>query len=453
MRTAFSIGALLLFLVLSLNVTSGSYDSWVEPKAESTGVSAGTSIRIFSCAAGLRPARFYTRRHYQGIFLQGKMYSHSDREVGLRVATWRPNVDGEEVQFGNFVLSESDADAAAFDEIVRTSPVDMILTACVRATASPTGEGAEARTERLAETFALLGSSEPPIDTKASWAFVAIRRPQGWVAISEKRSTVAGLQLTCNLVDDLSHYDDLSPPRVRGDAMTVSLYDTFDEQADPHVVSYEWFPVRRVDLRSIHAPTPFGEHAATLPQPASRAIWPFVRIRPGTSLEVAVGHRTDPGHTCGGVTFQVWLDDALVASRDIPFEPNVWHPWQVDLSGPERWAKLELRVLPNLETDWSQLHYGEPAAWGDPLIVHAYEPLTRSVRLSEDDFDLDGDGVVTRANMQDALWTMDVNRSGTIEAEEVLPGLVESMMAVDTNGDKQASVDEVDAWIVSFWAL
>jgi hypothetical protein len=454
-RAALSIGTLLLLLTLALNMVAGNGERRTAGDARSASLASGLSLRVFSCGVGLHPARFRNRGHWQGILIDGRMYSHQETERGLRVAAIPPRASGRAVAFRSFDLSSSDADAAAFDRLVRTAAVDTVLAAGLRGSAMPAGPGAEERLRRLEPAFGLLGAQAPPIDvTLTSWCIVSVRRPRGWVPIAEKRSDFAGVALACSLIDDLSHYDDAPLPSVRADPVEASLYDALDDQADERVVRNEYFPVRRVELRSIEAFTPFGAEANT-PRPVRRVVWPFVRIRHGTSFVVDLGHRTDPGHSCAGVRFEVRLDGELLAAREIPFEPNVWLPWRVELPGPARWAKLELSTSAVEPMPWAELHWGEPAVWGDPRLVYAaagFAPTADGAVLDEDVFDLDHDGVITRANLQDALASLDADGDGALAAAEVPPAYQDDLAGIDANGDLRASADEVEAWIERMWA-
>jgi hypothetical protein len=185
-----------------------------------------------------------------------------------------------------------------------------------------------------------------------------------------------------------------------------------------------------------------------------RAVWPFVRIRRGTNLVVDLGHRTDPGHACAGVRFEVRLDGEPLAAREISFEPNVWLPWRVALPGPARWAKLELSTSAVEPRNWAELSWGEPAVWGDPRIVYAaagFAPGADGAVLDEDVFDLDHDGVITRANLRDALASLDADGDGELDVAEVPAAYLDDMAGIDANGDLRASAEEIEAWLERMW--
>jgi hypothetical protein len=447
MRTALSFGVLLLLLVVTLNLSAGTYDDLLPDDTEGFGVSNGTSIRIFSCGGTLQPARYRNRKLWEGIFLDGQQYSRINTETGLRVLARRP--DGE-VEFENFQLATVAADVEAFDAFVRAQPTGTLLAAGLMHSAFPTGT-AEATQETLLaslrETFARLGAQAAPLETRfVSWAFLALRTAYGWHPLAEERSTTRGVMLVRGLASHLSRYATAPAPPARiENRMELLLYDHTDGvDFDPFSEPFLEYPIRFAAMRAFQAYPPWGPRAKDYPHRESRIRLPFVRIAHDAAFETYVGHRADRGHVCQGVRFEVIVDGEPVAERIVPFEPCTWHPWHVDLSPWEgRWVTLELRVAPLDESDWSERMWYEPTVWGEPRLVYTAGGPAPEPGLI-DSFDRNRDGLLERNELYAAILAEDVDGNGILELDEVRPEFVRYLVPADADADRGVSAKELE---------
>jgi hypothetical protein len=134
----------------------------------------------------------------------------------------------------------------------------------------------------------------------------------------------------------------------------------------------------------------------------------------------------------------------------------VWRPWTVDLSGPERWARLELRASSVAPVDWTTRTWGEPAVWGDPRLVWDPRGIEAGIRLSEDGFDSNQDGIATRDEIHWTLLAFDSDGDGALsDAEAAAAGreVADVLASIPAQAPGRVTSDEIDAWIAEFWAL
>ncbi len=454
MRTILSFGALLLLFALALNLSSGSYDDWVPHEwAEEGGLSSGTSLRIFSCGVGFRPERYDQKAQRHGIYVDGARYGAPTTITGLRAAAV---LSTGEVDSRTFELHRYAEESEKLDAFVRSLPVDSILALGVYNTALPAGRDAEARTALLTTTFALLGAKAPPVDARhVSWAFVAVRRPRGWVPIAEKRSDNKGISLVLSLPSRLARYDTHPPHSVRfEDDPEIWLVDWYaDALTDELAVLHEPFEIRKVPQRAIQASTPFGPHVKEGEPLASRVSWPLVLLGPGARFSSYLGIRSDRRGRTAGVRFEVWIDGELLASRELavdPLEEDSWHTWRTELPLDEpRWVSVELRVVPLEDFDWTTRGWSEPAFWGDPWITYPkLVPDDGAVPLGDNKLDVNSDGIVTRGEVGWVAARFDRNKDGIIETGEAPARAIRS---IDANGDGRATRDEITLWIEELW--
>ncbi len=454
MRAALSFSCLLLLLALALNLSGGSYDSWILARDNEDILASGTSIRLFSCGNGLPPAYFEIRPREEGIAIDSQHFSRPYSEDGLRLVAIDP--EGE-IDFTNFAFRTSDADAEAFDRFVRTAPLDTVMVAGLLRTIAPEGSGSQARRAKLQQAFALLGAEAPPLDNpRVSWGFIAIRRTSGWRRIIEKRSATKGIALEWSLPEDRSRLE-LEPLRdLRLDeSLDLDLIGVLSaaECHGPAAYVVEYL-VRSTPQRSIEAPPPLegsGDGLALVP---NKIVWPFVELPEGALLRTNLGIRQHDHMPRSCVRFEVWVAGERVAHRVVTPLPMGWHPWEVALTDSPAlehggWTSLELRIVPLYPQPADQMP--EPVAWGSPRIVTAAAVEVQEPSVMNR-FDRNRDRFVSKDELRQSLLLFDRNEDGVVEAREVPENLHTDLAGIDANRDLRASSEEITRWVDVVWS-
>lgn len=379
MRSTLLTSIIVLGLVLALN--SGPRRS---PASELPGPAfagrfetTGANVLIYSTAAGLVPEEYGTRRTPQAIIVDGDYYSHEPSQSGLRLLTLSR---GRKVAaFRNYVLVGADADTELLIEHCRNAAVDTVLAMGLFQTLGPKTLNPTGSNEQLAELFTELGATSPPSgQTDASWAFITIKRPDGWIPLSEARSTTKGITLAYTIGGDLARYDGQYRPGVLVDRrIQRSLIDLFDRATHgPPPLTMVRRPSKDIGccpLNGIFMHPLYGVWKKRAGEKINRVTWPEISIGHNARLETQLGLASRSRGKSDGVVFKVIVNGEIVAQRPIgfhPYEPDAWLPWRVDLSRyAGRTVALELAVGPRRNVD------SDHAIWGDPKIVS--EPARR----------------------------------------------------------------------------
>lgn len=459
MRLLLPPGLLLLALVLLLNARSGVYDGLLPPSGPAGTLPAdATTVRIFSNGTGLMPENFERCPHAQAIIVDGDLFcTYDTSDHGMRVATFF--VGGEEVRFDNYDLGSSDEDVAAFADHVRSAPEDAVLALAVFRSVQPRGEGAEQRARALGELFDELRCHTHPETLKApSWAYLGIRRPQGWVPLAEALSVTKGVMLAYAIPPDLEALDGVEPQLLfdrRTRIPLASLYPLGQTRLDPLTIARRGygtaFEVDEVEHNGFEATPAFGPHAD--PEGAvNRIRFPFVRLGSQASFETRYGmHEYTWRHT-QGVELQVLVDGEVAGRRAFgvdPLEPFAWQAWGVDLSPwANRWVELELRTrLLGLEPGQVR-EYPEPVYWGEPTLFGVQdEPLVVGELAAWDQFlvtlDRNRDRFLRRAEVLERLKYLTSGTPASLKTVKKFPWLFDQL---DADGDGAASAAELESF-------
>jgi hypothetical protein len=422
---------LCLALFLLLNARAGVYDHLLPERgagpAERT---AATRVRIFSQGRFFRSEVFDRRRQPQAIVVDGRLREHKLGVPGLRVATF--TVGGTEPRFDNFDLAESAEDVAEFTEHVRALPVGACLAMGVYHNIQPPEEEVE-RERILSELFRELGAqAEPAAQRNASWAFLCVRRPGGWVPVAETFSPTKGVMLARTLTDDLERLDGTRPElvidrRVRSPLLLIhgqgeTPLGTFARARRGYASA---FVVNDVQRDGVFAPPPYGPRGQGVDPPETMVQF-YVRLGANPTFEAELGMLSYHHGASQGAEFEVRVQSEVAGRREIgldPNEPDAWLPWTVDLSPwSDRWVKLELvtrcvGLEPGEVPEWA-----EPLVWGSPTIVFedhgGVEPAPTEWELFLQMLDQDADGILAPAEPEVRIMLLDRDKDRRISLEE-----------------------------------
>ena len=468
MRIALPLGLLLLVLTLLLNVQAGAYDRLIDHGTSTeASLQSGTTVRIFSTGTGFVPDMFGRNPLHQAIVVDGDFMKHATSENGLRVATFF--VEGEDSRFENFNLSESDETVAEFAELVDSAPVHAVIAISLFRTIAPTTSVPQEREEQIAkvaEVLATLGArATPHMEPRASWAFLAIRMPHGWVPLSESYSRTKGVSVAFSLVPEVERYAGYRGEYLEDHRQVLPLvrhYKPGETRIDPatsvrkgYASTFEVGFVRR---NGIMASPYWGAEARKRGTSENSIVWTYFLIGPDARFETQLGLEHYFRRISGGVEFQVLVDGELAGSRVVSLEsgdPDAWLPWSVDLSRWEgKWVAFELRTR-RLDAE-----PGVPppqvlfAYWGEPTLVLSSRPfaeeglhgLSRHHEMLAR-LDQNKDGYLTRDECLRGLEALDRNGNGLIEPGEPPRKLEWVIDRLDTNGDGAVDGSETDVWI------
>jgi hypothetical protein len=365
------VSLLILAIVLALNYQSKK--TTVQPAIPAiteTEETTGAGILIFSAGQDLRPEIYGLYLKHQAIIVNGEYYAQDDADNGLGVITI---TDGHTFnRFRHFDLAGSPKDC---DELIRHCqrlPVNTVLSMGVKRTAAPDPKKNQDWHRRLAILFDRLGARVPPTkEAKASWAYVCIRRPQGWVPLAESYSLTKGISMAFQVRSDLAYYDDFKAEVLFDRSEVLSLTETFgkaDFVTQPLTkVERPVNSVRRISMQGIRAQPPYGAQATKQKLKDNRIVWRDLKIGPHARFESYLGLDSDHRTKSDGVAFMVVVDDEIIGQREVGVDQNElddWIPWTVDLGRfANRRVSFELRVGPK-GNNWS-----DHSVWGDPVIV------------------------------------------------------------------------------------
>lgn len=465
MRSILTLGLLGLILVVLLNVEARQR-ALVPATAEETplAVGDGTTVRVFSCGAGLSAERFERRERAQEIIVDGDLLSFNTAINGLRYASFP--IDGGEVEHGNFDLTNDEGAAAELVAWIDAQPVNSVVALAVFRFIDPRGPRMEERARTLTELFERLGTSiQPQENNRQSWAWLGIRREDGWQRIAERWSVTKGVMIAQNLPPNPTAFDRI--PEARAVVETervrrlVSIYPYGTTKLDPfNTVRRGYgvaFEINQEQRDGFSGSPPFGNLFPKDAPDEKRIVFPYVQLGARPRLETELGIESYHRSGCRGVEFEVLVDGQTVATRSIaldPNEPDAWLPWEVDLSPWERrWVRLELRTR-QLNMPAADLRkWAEPAVWGDPTIVD--EPAALDDSSALDDLQRDGvlslldhraDGILTRDEIPARLLgALDKNKNKRLEAAEEPPNLPGMIAKLDRDGNGYVDVREMEA--------
>lgn len=281
--------------------------------------------------------------------------------VGLRAAA--VDASWDLVSFANHDVARDGRAAAELIELAGL-PVGTTLVLANRGSVAPADEDTAGA---LAAWLRRLGAESSPFEREpASWAYVGLRRPAGWVKLAEARASDVGVAVAFGLARDPTRYDGFE-----GDMAVATLERRAEVRLELEVASAAFVEGVRHVPRAVVGH--FGlESLLAVPFVAdgeprdARIVWERVRLGSAPSFRVNAGLVDGSWERSNGVGLSLWIDDELVRDERLdrdPRPPTTWGLWEVDL---ERYAnrsvKLELRVAP--AGDATDDH----AAWGRPTL-------------------------------------------------------------------------------------
>ena len=373
MKRTLVTGLLLLGVVLGLNSAAVVRSPHEYTTAEQWDKRAN-SVRIYSCAFGLEPARFVVARTPIAVIIDGEFRSGPIGEPGLRVIA----IDrGQVGELHSFNLAHSNEAIDSFGEFCEQTRSGTVLAMGVHQVASPPLDDTTDHRARLDAVFRRLGARLPPTENpRASWAYLCVRGEDGWMPIAEAQSPTRGVSLARMLSTDPTDLKAIPPTLMIDNRREISLIGWFDRAS---YVTKDFTHVRRPDnsinggpLDSIFAHPPYGEKARLLEHKDNRLVWEGFQIPEQATFVTQLGISSWARAGSNGVIYHLLIDGEDVASRTLgtrPSDPDIWVSWKVDLSRfGGRTVRLELRVSPNGNID------SDHSVWGDPTIVFLDTP-------------------------------------------------------------------------------
>ena len=286
---------------------------------------------------------------------------------GLRALVLTPT--GTILAFENFDVATSGDDVGSLSELVDGVPIGAALALGLFRAALP---GDDEHHQLLGRIFDRLGARKSPTTlAKASWAFLSIKRREGWVPLVEGSSETSGISVAFQLSPLASSETDSKAVLLVDRSSRQSLIDRFSKA---NIAMNRWtrvipaeIGVGGVSMRAILAHPPVGPAAQHLDQKGNRLVWKGMRIPAKARLECHLGLRSRQRVRSDGIEFSVLVDDEIIAQRTVgvdPWEPDTWLPWWVDLEAyGGQTVSFELRVDPLESTQ------NDHALWGEPMIV------------------------------------------------------------------------------------
>lgn len=368
MKRTLVTGLLLLGIVLGLNAMA-IVRPLQEDLTDAQRDDRANSVRIYSCALGLEPARFVVARTPIAVIIDGEFRSGPVGEHGLRVIAIDRGRVGE---LHSFNLAHSIDAIDSFSEFCEQTRPGTVLAMGVHQVASPSLDDTSGRRDRLDAVFRQLGARLPPtVNPRASWAYLCVRGEDGWMPIAEAQSPTRGVSLARMLSTDPADLEAIPPTLMVDNLREISLISWFDRAS---YVTKDFTHVRRPDnsisggpLDSIFAHPPYGDKAKLLEHKDNRLAWDDFQIPEQATFITQLGISSWARAESDGVVYHLFIDGEEVASRTLgtsPSEPETWVSWKVDLSRfGGRTVRLELRVSANGHV------YSDQSVWGDPTIV------------------------------------------------------------------------------------
>jgi len=438
MRTALSFSSLLLAVVLAFNFQSGSFSFGAGDRVSlPADVNVGRSVRIYTCGAKLLPARFGNQPQLDSVFIDGKMYRSYFNKTGLRAVLIPPGDATPRLEIFN--LARDSEAPAALQALMDSVPVNTAVALTSFRTIQPKGKDAAIHREALTKTLQEVGTqTDPTNDNLVSWALLTLKRPQGWVPLSEVYSRTKGMSISYTLDDNRARYDNIEPylrvdetRQLRFDSVLGEAGDTGFKVSEGHAV------VAGV-----------GKECLVMPlEPGSRLEWRYVKLESTPTFTTELGIPSDAYPYVPGVRCSLLINDEVVATKELGRDgpaADSWHAWRVDLSAfADRWVSLELRAEPLAET------LPTTVFWHAPTLTftsnHAKPKL--GFERVQHNFDLNKDGVVGRPEVTKYMRSQDKDKDGFVTEDEAFKQSV--ITVLDKNGDGKADYEELDA----FWDL
>ena len=377
MRAIASFASLLLLLVVVLDLERWSKSAEQE-LLEREAKQSAAAIRIFSTGHGLDPSRSWQLSLPQGIYVDSEYFTMTPAQSGLRVLTLAPN--GEHPTLENYKFERGAAEVGRFANMLAKVPVDTVLAMGVVRLLVP-GQDQEKRREEVNRLFRGLGAqAEPARSAAPSYAFLCVRRPQGFVPIAESFSRTRGVSLNFHLDADRSIYDERSLVTLIDNRVQRPLGRRGDPGAGGRVASG---PVNS---------GPADSGPVLTPRVFKKVSFPAVEVQAQPNRPGSLRWRTDefaqaqrkhgfgtfqanvallwqPQEALEGVRLELFVNGRPMAQRVILKDRSVtdrWHAWEVllDLAPDERIEAVEIQAH----------HIGDPkgpkarVVVGDPLL-------------------------------------------------------------------------------------
>ena len=214
MRLILALAVFVLFLSLLMNLESRRL---AQIKVDNTSPHGEMDVLIFSRGEGLASLEGVNIKEalYDSIIVGDRIFKQKEEAFwipekvspGLRMATFTPEFRIKE--YRNFDFSSSASEVSAFVRHCASQSEDTIAVMNVFGTLQlPAGVDGRL-VEEVEAAFEKLGvRARPFLDPVASWAMICVRRPQGWVPLSETYSTQRAVKLAFALQSNLAVYDE-----------------------------------------------------------------------------------------------------------------------------------------------------------------------------------------------------------------------------------------------------
>lgn len=376
-----------LVVVVLLNWHARQNDTTVGP----------LELRVFSTGNFLTPQRYGSIQTVGGVFVNNRRISGASTDTnqsivavgadgqgkavtinpGLRLSAF--TADGQVVSQRSYDLAMRREDTEALIRDVTRIQTNLAITMAVVGEFGRRETQIEVYPEPVLALFKQMGSQAPLREmTAASWAFIVLRRPHGWVPLAEAYSRHRGVRLGLTLEQNWSSYDWQPIPHLIQDH-AISLIPMVFQAKATTTRGYTQLNTNTVlaehGLPAVLACPPYGSGLKRYPHGQNRLTFARVKLGPRPVFRCQIGSRAAPARR-GGVIYEVRVDGEVVATR--PFaateqEIDRWYPWMVGLERfSNRTVELELRMLPGGPLT------GEWAAWGDPVIADDGSVSSRS---------------------------------------------------------------------------
>ena len=434
MRTALSFSSLLLAVVLAFNFQSGSFSFRESDRASlPADVNVGRSVRIYTCGATLPPAMFGNHPQRDSVFIDGKMYRSYFNETGLRAVVIPPGETSPTLAIFN--LARDPEATGALQRLMDSVPVNTAVALTCFRTIQPKGKNAATHREVLTKTLREVGTqTDPTNDNLVSWAILTLKRPQGWVPLSEVYSRTKGMSISYALDDNRARYDSVEPYLRVDETRQLSLGSVLSETVETgFTISKSYAVIDEVGHECLRMPL----------EPGARLKWRYVKLESAPYFRTEIGIPSDAYPYVPGARCSLLINDEVVASKDLGRNgsaPDSWHAWRVDLSAyADRWVSLELRAEPLAETLPTAVFWRAPTLSFNPN--HA-KPKVGFERVQHS-LDLNKDGVVGRPEVTKYMRMQDEDKDGFVTEDEAFKKSLISLL--DKNGDGKADYEELDA--------
>ncbi len=331
-----------LIAALMLMVRFEAWSRWARQERELHEQSySDHTLRIYAQGHGMEPAVAGHRKHWQGIFLDERLYRADPTQSGLRVLVLLPG--RTEPVMASYDVADSSEAVKQLLTMAQQLPVDAILAMGSYRDICPSPKLEPERHEIVARLLRGLGArSEPLSAPSVAFAYLCVRRPQGFVPIAETLSSRRGIELSYHLDADLSVYDD-RPPRTLIDQRQVFPL-SFDLVADLDVPVAPLRRLHGIGHRSVLVRASHDEPVSlkwSAPGP--------VPIDAGTIVKTHIGLRSFKDDTIRGVRFVMRVNGEEVSSRIAlgdEKEFGSWFTWEVVLDpSVKRLSDLEIEVV------------------------------------------------------------------------------------------------------------